>query len=65
MEEKNIKKLWYVCEVLRNFCEGHNDCDYCPLYHSNYEKCRIRDASGVNPENLYQFFPTSITEDDE
>ena len=61
MEEKNIKKLWYVCTIIQNYCEAHNGCDFCP-FHDYWDDCMIKNAAGVSTDELWKLFPENITE---
>ena len=59
MEEKYIKRLWHLCELIQDFCETHNDCNYCP-FHSGFEGCKIRSDTDFSPVNLCELFPENI-----
>ena len=63
MEEKNMKKLWYVCTIIQNYCEAHNGCDFCP-FHDYWDKCMIKNAADVDTDELWKLFPEHITSDE-
>ena len=59
IEEKNVKKLWQVCEILKDFCDTHNDCNYCP-FHDYWDHCAIKHATDLNASELDTLFPEEI-----
>lgn len=59
MEEKNIIKLWHVCDLLHGFCESHCGCEFCP-FSDNWDGCKIKDAAGVSVDNLWELFPENL-----
>ena len=64
MEEKNLKKLWHLCEEIQDFCCSHCACDYCP-FHAGFDGCRIKNATDEHTDELWKLFPENITEDNE
>ena len=60
MKEKDMKKLWSICEIIMDCCETHNNCNYCPFY-DNWGGCKIKDTAGVSVSDLWQLFPENIT----
>lgn len=64
MQEKDMKKLWLLCELIKDCCESHNNCNYCPFY-DNWDGCKIRDEAGVKIDDLWQLFPENITAETE
>jgi hypothetical protein len=63
VEEKNMKKLWLLCELIKDYCESHNNCNYCPFY-DNWDGCKIKDEAGVDTDELWKLFPEHITSDE-
>lgn len=64
MEEKNIKKLWSLCEIIRKFCESHTNCGFCPFY-DHWDGCMIKDATEVHTTEFWELFPENIIQEDE
>lgn len=66
MEEKNIKKLWHLCAEIRDFCDSHNDCSYCP-FNMGFNGCRIKTATDESIDaldELLDLFPEDIMEEE-
>ena len=59
MDENNIKRVWYVCAVIQDFCKKHKNCDYCPFYDSRnlYDECTFADATDFDVDELQKLFP--------
>ena len=64
MDEKNIMKLWHVCSMIQDFCEGHNNCEFCP-FHDYWNNCMIKNAADVPAEELWKLFPENIVSEDD
>ena len=62
MDEKNIEKLWRVCTIIQDFCEGHNGCDFCP-FTDYWNECMFRSATDVRADNLHTLFPKDVVEE--
>ena len=59
MEEKYIKKIWNLVELIQDFCETHNDCNFCPFFDTT-TGCKIKDATEVRVVELDELFPERI-----
>lgn len=64
MEDKSIKKLYRLCNLLENFCETHEYCDFCPFYDIP-TGCKINSVTQVRVVELKELFPKNIVQEDE
>lgn len=61
MDENNIERLWNVCVIIKDFCEQHKNCDYCPFYDSrnSYNECTFANVTDFDVDELQKLFPVS------
>lgn len=59
MEDKSIKKLYRLCELLDDFCDTHEYCDFCPFY-DVATGCKINEVTKVRVVELKKLFPENM-----
>ena len=60
---KEHKKLMAHMHNIQEFCEAHNDCNYCPFY-TGLNGCAFKNAAEVPTDELWKLFPEGIMEDE-